>query len=54
MARAEGGLDAAAALNNDLEQRSGITLHHRIDDALDAELCDFIARRKSEMPDEIG
>jgi trimethylamine--corrinoid protein Co-methyltransferase len=25
-----------------------------LDDAIDAELCEFIARRKSEMPDELG
>ena len=25
-----------------------------LDDAIDAELLDYVARRKAEMPDEIG
>ncbi|MDP9332139.1 MAG: trimethylamine methyltransferase family protein [Actinomycetota bacterium] len=50
----EGGLDAAQRANAIWKQRLAAYAPPQIDDAIDAELHDFIARRKSEMPDEIG
>ncbi len=50
----EGSLDAATRANKLWKQRLASYEAPPIDDAIDKELQAFIARRKSEMPDEIG
>ncbi|MEL7209948.1 MAG: trimethylamine methyltransferase family protein, partial [Actinomycetota bacterium] len=50
----EGSLDAAWRANGLWKQQLAAYEPPPIDDAVDAELQDFIARRKSSMPDEIG
>lgn len=47
----EGGLDAAQRANKTFRSMLAEYEAPPIDAAIDAELCDFIARRKSEMPD---
>jgi len=47
----DGGLDAAQRANRVWKERLAAYEPPIIDDAVDAELCDFIARRKSELPD---
>jgi trimethylamine--corrinoid protein Co-methyltransferase len=49
----EGGLDAAQRANAIWKQRLAEYEAPPLDDAIDEELRDFIARRKAEMPDEL-
>ena len=50
----EGGLDAAQRANALWKRRLAEYEAPAIDDAIDAELLDFIARRKAELPDEFA
>ncbi len=50
----EGGLDAAQRANALWKRRLADYEAPPIDDAIDAELLDFIARRKAELPDEFA
>jgi trimethylamine--corrinoid protein Co-methyltransferase len=50
----DGGLDAAQRANTIWKTRLAEFEPPPIDDAVDEELREFITRRKSEMPDEIG
>ena len=50
----EGSLDAAQRANALWKRTLAEYEAPPIDDAVDEELRDFIARRKDEMPDEIG
>ena len=50
----DGGLDAAQRANAIWKRRLTEYVAPPLDDAIDAELRDYISRRKSEMPDEIG
>ncbi len=50
----EGGLDAAKRANATWKQQLADYEAPPLDDAIDAELTDFMARRKSEMADEFG
>ncbi|MEL6985946.1 MAG: trimethylamine methyltransferase family protein, partial [Actinomycetota bacterium] len=50
----EGGLDAAQRATSMWKARLAAYEPPPIDDAIDAELTDFIGRRKASMPDEIG
>jgi trimethylamine---corrinoid protein Co-methyltransferase len=49
--RDEGSLDSAQRANRLWKQRLAAYEVPAMDDAVDAELCDFIARRKAELPD---
>ena len=50
----DGGLDASQRANAIWKQRLAEYVPPPIDAAVDEQMRDFIARRKSEMPDEIG
>ena len=50
----EGSLSAARRANARWKQLLAEYEPPPIDDAAEAELADYVARRKSEMPDEIG
>ncbi len=50
----DGGLDAAQRANTIWKHQLAAYEPPSIDAAVDEALCEFIARRKSEMPDEIG
>ena len=50
----EGSLSAAQRANTRWKQMLAAYEPPPLDDAVDAELLDFVARRKAEMPDEIG
>ncbi len=50
----EGGLDAAKRANATWKQQLADYEAPPLDDAIDAELTDFMARRKAEMADEFG
>ncbi|MDQ1382995.1 MAG: trimethylamine---corrinoid protein Co-methyltransferase, partial [Actinomycetota bacterium] len=50
----DGGLDASQRANAIWKRRLAEYEPPGIDPAIDEALRDFIARRKSEMPDEIG
>ena len=50
----EGGLDAAQRANALWKRRLADYQAPPLDEAIDAELLDFIARRKSELPDEFA
>jgi trimethylamine--corrinoid protein Co-methyltransferase len=50
----EGSLDAGRRANKMWKQQLAEYEAPPIDDAIDAELQDFMARRKAEMPDEFG
>lgn len=50
----DGGTTAAQRANTQWKEALASYVPPAIDDAIDAELIDFIGRRKSEMPDEIG
>jgi trimethylamine--corrinoid protein Co-methyltransferase len=50
----EGGLDAAQRANALWKRRLAEYEAPAIDDAIDAELLDFIALRKAELPDEFA
>ncbi len=50
----EGGLDSARRANSTWRRQLAEYEPPPIDDAIDAELTEFVARRKAEMPDEIG
>ncbi|NNE75149.1 MAG: trimethylamine methyltransferase family protein [Acidimicrobiales bacterium] len=50
----DGGLTAAQRANTLWKQALASYEPPPLDDAIDAELLDYIARRKAEMPDEIG
>jgi trimethylamine--corrinoid protein Co-methyltransferase len=50
----DGGLDAAQRANAIWKQQLAAYEPPSIDDAVDEELRAFVARRKSEMPDELG
>jgi trimethylamine--corrinoid protein Co-methyltransferase len=50
----EGGLDAAQRANAIWKRRLAEYEPPPLDDAIDAELLDFIARRKAELPDEFA
>jgi trimethylamine--corrinoid protein Co-methyltransferase len=50
----EGGLDAARRANALWKRRLAEYEAPFIDEAIDAELLDFIARRKAELPDEFA
>ena len=50
----DGGLDAAQRANALWKQQLAAYEPPAIDSAIDEALCEFVARRKSEMPDEIG
>ncbi len=52
--RDEGGSTAAERANNAWKATLANYEAPPLDAAIDAELCDYIGRRKSEMPDEIG
>jgi trimethylamine--corrinoid protein Co-methyltransferase len=50
----EGGLDAAQRANKVWKEQLAAYEAPPIDDAIDAELCEFIERRKAELPDAFG
>ena len=50
----EGSLDANARANKIWKKSLADYVGPALDDAIDAELQEFVARRKSEMPDEVG
>ncbi len=50
----EGGLDAAQRANATWKKRLAAYEAPPLDDAIDEELCAFIARRKAELPDEFA
>lgn len=50
----EGSLDAAQRANKIFKRQLAEYEAPPLDEAIDAEMLDFIARRKAEMPDEIG
>ena len=50
----EGGLDAAQRANELWKSRLAEYELPPLDDAIDAELLDFVARRKAELPDEFA
>ena len=50
----EGGLDAAQRANTIWKRRLAEYEPPPLDDAIDAELQDFVARRKAELPDEFA
>jgi len=50
----EGGLDAAQRANKLWKSRLAEYEPPPLDDAIDAELLDFVARRKAELPDEFA
>jgi trimethylamine--corrinoid protein Co-methyltransferase len=50
----DGGLDAAQRANKLWKQRLAEYEPPAIDDAIDAELIDYVARRKAELPDEFA
>jgi trimethylamine--corrinoid protein Co-methyltransferase len=50
----DGGLDAAQRANRLWKQRLAEYEAPALDEAIDAELADFIARRKAELPDTFG
>ena len=50
----DGGLDAAQRANKLWKQQLASYEPPPIDDAIDEALCDFIARRKAELPDEFA
>ena len=51
MMRMRGALDAAQRANRTWKQRLAAYEPPAIDDSIDAELRDFVARRKSQLPD---